>query len=85
MKLRAIYDELALRFRETADQADALERAIERKHVRRPMTDVSAMRFRFPEFLAAIRAIETTIVWRDRLPRQFIAELEEDPKNKGRS
>lgn len=79
MIVREIAAELGLRYRETVDWANALERSILLGHVKRPASDVSIMRWRFPAFLAGVHAVEAIERWRDRLPAEFLAEIERDP------
>lgn len=77
--LRAMAEEIGLEYRERVDWANALERAILMGHVKRNPADVHLMRSRHPTALAAVAAFEALLRWRDRLPAEFLAEIERDP------
>ena len=79
MKLAHISEGLSPRYRETCDHADNLERAISHGHVRRNMAEVELMRSRHPALAAGARAVLLIDLWRDRLPQEFIADVEADP------
>lgn len=72
MKIAAIVDEAALLTRECEDHATNLERAIALGHVER-------MRARHPALRAVARAVKSLAAWRDKLPAEFIAEVEREP------
>lgn len=78
MKIRELADEAKLVSREREDHAANLERAIVLGHVKRPLADVSMMRSRHPALRAVARAMALMAIWRDRLPPEFIAEVESD-------
>jgi hypothetical protein len=74
--LAETHDEAALCAREREDHAANLERAILLGHVKRPIGEVAMMRSRHPAMRAVVRTLRLTLAWRDRLPPEFIAELE---------
>ncbi len=76
MKIAELVDEAALICRERDDHAANLERAILAGHVKRPIADVAMMRSRHPAMRAVARALQLMSVWRDRLPQEFVAEVE---------
>ena len=79
MKLDAIVDEAALLMRECEDHATNLERAIALGHVKRPIADVERMRARHPALRAVARALKLLAARRDKLPAEFVAEVEREP------
>ena len=72
-------DEAALLARECEDHAINLERAIGLGHVKRSIADVERMRGRHPAMRAGARALKLLAAWRDKLPAEFIAEVEREP------
>ncbi len=78
--IRQMADEIGLDTRERIDWANNLERAILMAHVKRPASDVALMRSRHPAALAAVRALKILEAWRDRLPAEFVAEIERDER-----
>lgn len=76
--IREMRLEIGLDTRERIDWANTLERAILMGHVKRPASDVSLMRSRHPTALAAVRAFAVLEAWRDRLPEDFITEIERE-------
>jgi hypothetical protein len=78
VKLERMIDEAALLVRECEDHATNLERAIAHGHVKRPIADVERMHGRHPAMRAGARALKLIAVWRERLPAEFIAEVESE-------
>ncbi len=78
MRIAELADEARLVATEREQHAANLERAILAGHVKRPIAEVSAMRSRHPTMRAAARALRLMLAWRDRLPSEFIAEVERD-------
>lgn len=76
MKIEAMVDEAAQEAIERDQWAANLERAIAHGHVKRPIADVERMRSRHPAMRAVLRALKLLAAWRDRLPAEFIAEIE---------
>jgi hypothetical protein len=79
MKIAELIDEAALEAMEREQWAANLERSIAFGHVKRPLSDVTMMRSRFPAMRAIVRALKLLAVWRDKLPEEFIAEIERAP------
>lgn len=78
MRIEDMASEAQLCAIERADHADNLERAIAQGHVKRPFSDVQIMRGRHPAMRAGARALRLLVEWRERLPAEFIASVEED-------
>lgn len=76
MRISELVDEATLIAREREDHAANLERAITLGHSKRPIADVGMMRSRHPAMRAVARALTLTLAWRERLPPEFIAEME---------
>ena len=79
MRLNDLADEIALDTLEREQHAANLERAILAGHVKRDLADVRMMRSRHPRARAAARALKLIAAWRDKLPAEFIAEVEREP------
>ncbi len=77
--LKQMIGEAELDLRERVQWANNLERAILMGHVKREVAEVRLMRMRHPDMAAVVRALEAVDRWRDRLPPEFIADLERDP------
>ena len=78
--LKQMIGEADLDLRERVQWANNLERAILVGHVKREPAEVRLMRMRHPGMAAVVRALEAIDRWRDRLPPEFIAELERDER-----
>ena len=78
MKISELVDEASLNATEREDHAANLERAILAGHNKRPIAEVTMMRSRHPAMRGVARALALLRDWRDRLPREFIAEIEGD-------
>jgi hypothetical protein len=79
VRLDELADEIALDTLEREQHAANLERAILAGHVKRDLADVRMMRSRHPRARAAARALKLIAAWRERLPAEFIAEVEREP------
>ena len=79
MRLDQLVDEIALDTLEREQHAANLERAILAGHVKRDLADGRMMRSRHPRARAAARALKLLAAWRDKLPAEFIAEIEGEP------
>jgi hypothetical protein len=79
MKIAELIDEAALDAMEREQWAANLERSIAFGHVKRPLSDVTLMRSRFPAMRAIVRALKLIAAWRDKLPAEFVAEIERAP------
>ncbi|MGD0640273.1 MAG: hypothetical protein ABSC22_05950 [Roseiarcus sp.] len=79
MRIADLADEAQLISREREDHAANLERAILAGHSKRPLAEVQGMRSRHAAMRAVARALRLTETWRDRLPEEFIAEIEGEP------
>jgi hypothetical protein len=78
MKISEIASEARLAAREREDWANNLQRAIGYGQVKRPLSDVALIRMRVPDAQAVGRALSLMEAWRERLPHEFIAEVERD-------
>ncbi|MGD0564518.1 MAG: hypothetical protein ABSA66_15685 [Roseiarcus sp.] len=78
MNIADLADEAQLISTEREQHAANLERAILAGHVKRPIADVGMMRSRHPAMRAVARALKLMLAWRERLPSEFIAEVERD-------